>query len=99
VDFVSILVFLDWAQFTSPQIELPSDHSLCKVTNQKAMNCQDGAVHSEFTNIGGDHIQLLLEWGLFTWLVFERTHDLALAGKLTDNNAHEPSLASLDLST
>jgi len=58
---------------------------------------QDGGVHSEFTNVDGDDVELVLKGSGFVGLVLDGREDLAFAGHVSDDAAEEPSLAGLDL--
>ena len=63
------------------------------------MDNQDGSIHTHLTDIGGDNVELVLERSRFIGLLFDGAHDLSLAGQVSDDDAQEPSLASLDLSS
>jgi hypothetical protein len=63
------------------------------------MDNQNGGIHTKFTNIDSNDIKLLLKWGVLIWFFFKESHDLTFTSHITDNNAHEPTLTGLDLST
>lgn len=84
-------------QFSSHEIELSSDHSFDEVSQKEGVEDEDSSVHTELTNISGDDLKFHLEWGCLIGLLLNGGHDLTLASHLSDNDADEPSLSSLDL--
>ena len=88
-----------WAQFTAEEIEFSSVDTFDKRSEQENVDDQNGSVHTKFSNIYGNNVKLLLKWSILIWLFFKKSHDLTLAGHLSDNNAHEPTLSDLDRST
>ena len=76
-----------------------SNHTTNETSQDKDMEDQNGAPHTELTNINSDNIELVLQGCSFIWLVFNSCHDLTFDCHITNNNGHEPSLSSLDGST
>jgi len=78
---------------------LSSNHTTNETSQDKDMEDQNCAPHTELTNINSDNIELVLQGCSFIWLVFNSCHDLTFDCHITNNDTHEPSLSSLDGST
>ena len=63
------------------------------------MDDEDGAVHTELTNISSNDLKLVLERSSFIGLLLDSSENLVLTGVGSNNNGEEPTLTSLDLSS
>jgi len=86
-------------QLSAPQIKLSSHHRFDESSEEKAMDNEDSAVHTELTNISRNDLKLVLERGSLVGLLLDSSKNLVLAGVFIDNDSEEPSLTSLDLSS
>lgn len=81
------------------QAELSENQSLDQVPGYQQMENQEGGVHSDSTDIGGNDVKLQLQGSYFLWFGSDGRENLSFSGEITDNNTKEPSLPSLNLRT